>query len=240
MKNAIVFGIAIILSSIFIGYSYSHRNQKDGHIYVTGLGEASFTSDLIVWDCQFIAENKNLKQAYETIEKEKAIISEYLIAKGIKAENIVFNSVQTFERTKNQYAPNGDYKGVTFSHYQLRQTVTIESTEVDKIEKVSREITELLNKSVKLDSEAPRYYYTKLADLKLDLISKATEDAKLRADNIAKYSGGSLGKLVDAKMGVFQILGQNSNESYSWGGTFNTSAKNKTASITMKLRYKVK
>ena len=40
-------------------------------------------------------------------------------------------------------------------------------------------------------------------------------------------------------MGIFQITGQNSKESYSWGGTFNTSSREKTASITMKLTYKV-
>ena len=40
-------------------------------------------------------------------------------------------------------------------------------------------------------------------------------------------------------MGIFQITGQNSNEDYSWGGTFNTSSKEKTASITMKLDYEV-
>lgn len=41
-------------------------------------------------------------------------------------------------------------------------------------------------------------------------------------------------------MGIFQITGQNSDEDYSWGGTFNTESKEKTASITMKLDYKVK
>ena len=71
------------------------------------------------------------------------------------------------------------------------------------------------------------------------MISKATEDARLRAEKIADNSGGQLGELSSAKMGVFQILGQNSKESYSWGGTFNTSSKLKTASITMKLVYKV-
>ena len=41
-------------------------------------------------------------------------------------------------------------------------------------------------------------------------------------------------------MGIFQITGQNSGEEFSWGGTFNTESKNKTASITMKLTYGVK
>lgn len=69
--------------------------------------------------------------------------------------------------------------------------------------------------------------------------SNSTEDARLRAEKIAEFSGGKLGKIVSAKMGVFQITGQNSNEDYSWGGTFNTSSKEKTASITMKLVYDI-
>ncbi|WP_394364207.1 SIMPL domain-containing protein [Formosa algae] len=123
--------------------------------------------------------------------------------------------------------------------YELTQSLEIESKDVDKIEKVSREITELLNQGVQFYSQAPRYYYTKLADLKIEMISKATEDARLRAENIAKYSGGALSDLESAKMGIFQITGQNSGEDYSWGGTFNTANREKTASITMKLVYKV-
>ena len=71
------------------------------------------------------------------------------------------------------------------------------------------------------------------------MISKATRDARLRAEKIAEFSGGQLGELESAKMGIFQITGQNSKENYSWGGTLNTSSKEKTASITMKLVYKV-
>ena len=124
--------------------------------------------------------------------------------------------------------------------YGMSQSIQIESKEVDKIERISREITELLNQGVQFYSEAPRYYYTKLADLKIEMISKATGDARLRAEKISEFSGGQLGELESAKMGVFQITGQNSKEDYSWGGTFNTSSRKKTASITMKLVYKVK
>jgi hypothetical protein len=40
-------------------------------------------------------------------------------------------------------------------------------------------------------------------------------------------------------MGVFQIIAQNSSEDYSYGGSFNTNSKNKTATITIKLVYQV-
>jgi hypothetical protein len=71
------------------------------------------------------------------------------------------------------------------------------------------------------------------------MIAKASEDATIRAQRIAENSEGSLGDLISANMGIFQITGQNSGEDYSWGGTFNTADKNKTASITMKFIFEV-
>jgi len=236
--TAIIFAIAIVLASFFLGKAYVDRANPDGKISVTGSGTSNFTSDLIVWEGQFSRTNANLKQAFEQLISDKKTVEDYLSSKGIPKENIIFNSVQTNERRENNYQ-NGNYVGSTFIGYELSQTVKVESTDVELVESVSREVTELLNKGVQFNSYAPRYYYTKLADLKIEMISKATEDAKLRAENIAQNSGGSLGKLKDARMGVFQITGQNSGEDYSWSGSFNTSDKKKTASITMRLEYDI-
>jgi len=238
--SALIFGIAIIISSIFLGKSYADSTKKTGKIQVTGLGTTNFSSDLIVWEGRFTTQSNDLKQAYETLEKDKALIKEYLDAKGVSEVKMVFSAVQTAQKTQPKYSTNGEYIGLKFVGYELTQKVQIESNEVTKIEGISREITELLNQGVKLYSEAPRYYYTKLADLKIEMISKATEDARIRAEKISEFSGGKLGSLEAAKMGVFQITGQNSKENHSWGGTFNTSSKEKTAAITMKLVYKVK
>jgi hypothetical protein len=238
--SSIIFGIAIVAASIFLGKAYTDRNKVEGEINVTGLGKADFTSDLIVWEGRFGAQNKDLKQAYLTLESNKAAIDNYLSQKGIDTKQLVYSAVKTHQKNKQVYSANGNYLGEEFVGYELTQSVIIESKEVDKIEKISREITELLNQGVAFYSDAPRYYYTQLSDLKIEMISKATEDARIRAEKIAEFSGGQLGELESAKMGIFQITGQNSNEDYSWGGTFNTSAKEKTASITMKLVYKVK
>jgi hypothetical protein len=237
--NSIIFGIAIVASSIFLGKAYTDRNKVEGEIQVTGLGKADFSSDLIVWEGRFGAQNIDLKQAYLTLEKNKTVINEYLTTKGINTEELIYSAVKTNQKNKQIYSSDGNYIGDEFVGYELSQSVQIESKDVDKIEKISREITELLNQGVQFYSESPRYYYTKLADLKIEMISKATEDARIRAEKISKFSGGKLGKLESAKMGVFQITGQNSKEDYSWGGTFNTSSREKTASITMKLVYKV-
>lgn len=240
MKNnftAIIFGLAIVGAAFVLGYSFMNRNKADGTISVTGLGKADFTSDLIVWEGSFSEENANLQQAYNDLEKDKKIISEYLLSKGITAKELVFNAVNSQKNTQGKYTTDGKYIGEEFLGYILTQSIQINSNDVEKVEMVSREITELLNKGIQFYSQAPRYYYTKLADLKIEMISKATEDARTRAEQIAINSGGKLGQLISAKMGIFQITGQNSNEDFSWGGTYNTESKEKTASITMKLDY---
>lgn len=42
-------------------------------------------------------------------------------------------------------------------------------------------------------------------------------------------------KFKKGQYGVFRITGKKSNEDYSYGGAFNTSQKNKTGSITIKM-----
>lgn len=238
-KSAIIFGIAIVAASIFLGKAYKDRAKADGEIRVTGLGKADFSSDLIVWEGRFGSQGIDLKEAYLTLEKNKYNVSEYLSNFGVSHEELVYSAVKTNKDYKRLYSDDGDFIGEEFVGYELTQTVQITSGEVYKVEKISREITDLLNQGVQFYSQAPRYYYTKLADLKIQMISKATEDARLRAEKISEFSGGKLGELVSARMGVFQITGQNSKENYSWGGTFNTASREKTASITMKLTYKV-
>lgn len=133
-------------------------------------------------------------------------MNDYLLSKCIPEANIISNSVQTAEQRDNKY-DNGNYIGSVFRGYSLTQSVKIESNDVELIEEVAREITELLNKGVQFNSSPPRFYYTQLANMKIKMIAQATEDARLRAEKIAENSGGDLGDLLSAKMGVFQING---------------------------------
>lgn len=237
--SSIVFGIAIVIAAFVLGNAVINRNRPQGTVNVTGLGEQNFTSDLIVWEGNFSRESSDLKQAYASLESDKTAVINYLTSKGIPQDQLVFNAVSTNPMYQQNYTANGTYAGQTFTGYQLSQTLVIESKEVEKVEKISREITELLNQGITFYSQPPRYYYTQLESLKLEMVAKATEDGRVRAERIAENSNSKLGDLITANMGIFQITGQNSGEDYSWGGTFNTAAKNKTASITMKLSFGV-
>ncbi|MDX1470070.1 MAG: SIMPL domain-containing protein [Flavobacteriaceae bacterium] len=242
MKNiliAIIAGLAIVISTVVLANAVKNRNIDDGVISVTGLGKTDFVSDLIVWEGSFRNERMDLQQAYSELEKDRNLITDYLKSKGLTEDEFVFTAVNSYKNVRPIFSDEGRQIGEEFTGYNLSQTVEIKSKDVEKIEKVSREITELLNQGVQFYSNPPRYYYTKLADVKIEMISQATADARLRAEKIAENAGAELGDLISAKMGVFQITGQNSNEEFSWGGTYNVESKDKTASITMKLSYEV-
>ena len=50
-------------------------------------------------------------------------------------------------------------------------------------------------------SGSPEYFSTKLDDLKVEMLAKATENAKLRAENMVKATGNRIGFMRSAKMG---------------------------------------
>ena len=188
ISNSIVISATIVVATLIACYTYLNRYPKDnsGYVEVKGMGQTDFDSDLIVWEGEFNKENTNLKDAYASIEKDKNIVKKFLLSKGLSKSEIVFGPVKTSELNKTLYSDEGKRIGEEFLGYDLRQRVMIESKNVAKIEKVSRLITEVLNNGVRFYSFEPRYYFTGLSDLKIDLISKATVDARIRAEKIAQ------------------------------------------------------
>jgi hypothetical protein len=235
MRNyipSLIIGVCIIIAILIIGSAARYKFRSAETITVTGLAEQNFTSDLIVWQGSYSRKSMDLKTAFAQLKQD-------LARKGVQAGEIVFSSHQINKEFNTRFDENGRQISQEFSGYNLTQSVRIESKDVEKIDKLSREATELIENGIEFNSSSPAYYYSKLAGMKIDLLAKASEDARQRAETIAKNAGNDLGKLKKANMGVFQITGQNSNEDYSYGGAFNTADKMKTGSITIKMEFSV-
>lgn len=240
MKSTLAVAIAalgLIIAAIFMGNAYKYKFRAMENITVTGAAEKDFVSDQVVWTGNYSRKMMDLKSAYSLLKEDEAKIKSYLVGKGLAVNEMVFSAIAIDKDFAYRYDENGRQTGSDFTGYNLKQSVTVDSKNIEKVDRISREVTELIESGIEFNSSAPSYYYTKLSELKIDLLAKATADAKLRAETIAKNSGSSLGATRKAGMGVFQITGQNSNEDYSYGGVFNTSSKNKTASITVKMEY---
>lgn len=237
----IIASLTIIIACIIAGHYYYKTKTPAKTISVVGLAETDFTSDLIVWDLSYDVLNMNMKNAYQEIKNYNNIVKDYLKEKGIPENEIVFSAVSSYDKTDYEWNESAKRSFEVFKGYVLTQRIRIESKDVEKIEKISREVSELLDEGIQIEQNSVSYYYTQLADLKIEMLANATQDAHNRAETIAKNAGASIAGLKVANMGVFQITAPNSSdEEYSWGGTFNTSSKEKRASINMKLTYFVR
>ncbi|MCD7908182.1 MAG: SIMPL domain-containing protein [Clostridium sp.] len=225
---ALIAGIcAIICVSIFTGNIIQYKKNAGGTgITATGSASVDFESDLVVWRGSFSVEGSTPKDAYSRIKKDGELVKSYLKENGVSDDEMVFSSVRISPTYTSTYDDEGRYIGDVQTGYELVQSMTVTSGDIDKVE---------------LESDLPEYYYTKLDELKLDLISKATANAKERIDLVAGGCGAQTDKLLTANLGVFQITATNSGtESYSYGGSFNTTSRFKTANITVRLNYSVK
>jgi len=235
--SAFFIALAIIIAAVVLSKGYNYKFKSHHTLSVAGSAYYDFTADLIVWSGVFERTSMDIKDAYANLKTDEQNIGSYLSSHGIANNEMVFSAIVIDKQFQPTYSPEGKLTGTVFKGYKLTQSIKIESKNIDTVEKISRQITELLQSGIELTSGEPLYYYTKLADLKVDLLAKASADAYNRAQTVVKNAKGHLGKMINASMGVFQITGQYSNENFTYSGAYNTSSKNKTANVVVRIEY---
>lgn len=211
---AAVLALGLIISAHVFGSRLVEMKTANNVITVTGSAKQQIKSDQAVWTGSFAAQAAELSQAYDQLANSQKLVREYLINQGFGEKDIIFSSIHT--ETRNIMLPSGQYTNEIES-YRLYQHVEIRSQDVDKITVLSREATELINQGVEFQSYPPQYFYTKIADLKIEMLALATKDARTRAEQIAENTNSKVGALRTAKMGVFQITPLYSNEISDYG-----------------------
>jgi hypothetical protein len=227
--------VALVLSSIVGAWAYTHAKNGEQTITVTGSARKRIKSDLVVWRAAVTYQAAQLSDAYKSLSDNVPKVKQYLISKGVPEDQITISSISssTLHAKDNEGNETGQITG-----YSLRQELEVRSNDVDKIEKIAREATELINQGILLESMSPEYLYTKLGDLKIEMLGEAAKDAKTRAQQIASSTGSQIGSVRSAKMGVMQITPADSNE-VSDSGMNDTSSLEKDITAVVNVSFAV-
>jgi len=231
----IALAIGLVLSSIIFGWFYSKAKKGDDAITVTGSAKKRIKSDLVVWSAGVSAQSAQLTDAYRQLSESVPRIKQYLVGKGIPESQMTVSSITT--TTQKKQDSNGNETS-EITGYALRQEIEVKSTEVDKIAQIAREATELINQGILIESNAPRYYYTQIGDLKIEMLGEAAKDAKVRAEKIAASTGNSIGAVRTARMGVLQITPADSTD-VSDSGIYDTSTIDKDMTAVVNIGFGV-
>ena len=227
--------IAIILATIIGGWFFVKGKRGDQTITVTGSARKQIRSDRVVWKSAVSYQAPVLADAYRSLSEAVPKVKSYLVGKGIQENQITVSSISS-QTLHGRSSDGGETSEIT--GYSLRQELEVTSNEVDKIAKIARESTELINQGILIESMPPEYSYTQLGGLKIEMLAEAAKDAKLRAEQIANSTGSSIGAVRTARMGVLQITPAGSTD-VSDSGMNDTSAIDKDITAVVNIGFAV-
>lgn len=228
--------VALVLSSIIGAWAYTRSKHNEQTITVTGSARKRIKSDLIVWRTSVTYQGDNLTDAYNALKDRVPRVKKYLLSKGVPEDQITVSSVST--RTLRAKTNESGEESGRITGYEMKQELEVRSTDVEKISRISREVTELIDQGILLESNPPSYLYTKLGDLKIEMLAEASKDAKARAQQVAASTGSSIGSVRSAKMGVLQITPADSNE-VSDSGMNDTTSLEKDITAVVNISFAV-
>lgn len=201
-----ILALGIALGGFFPGYYYYQSQRDNRTVTVKGLAELNVKANLAIWKIKFKTTGNDLTTLQKKMESDLQTIVAYLEKRNFKPDEIIIGRMNTNDLMTNPYR---DAKAEE-SRYILDQTVTLRSENVEATEAALREIGSLVANGIIFDNQdytSPvSYLFTGLNQVKPQMLEEATQNAKQAAEEFAKSSGSTVGKIKNANQGVFSIL----------------------------------
>lgn len=229
----VILGTALILAVIVGGIFYLNKSATGNTLTVTGSARLAVTADNVIWRSSISRSvyGSELKTGYAQIAADLKLVQVFMAQKGIPESAIIVSPVTVYEEYSNDSgAPR---------RYNLRQNIEVNSTDVNGVTTIAKSVDQLVAQGAFYQTDSVEYYYSKLNEARVNLLTDAITDAKARADAMAKSSGSRVGKLSSASSGVVQVLSKGAVEGGEYG-QYDTSKIEKEISVTVRATFNVR
>lgn len=223
------------MSSSVIGNFLIQMKSLDNTLSVTGSARLKVVSDTgkIIGRFTRTVIMDELKSGYRLMDLDKAKVIEFFKSQNIEDKDMTISAV-----SQNEIWKQNEYDGKP-KQYNLVTTIEINSNDVSKLDALSKNIKPLIDQNILFTIDRVEYYYSKLPEARISMLSDAIKDAKTRAEKIASSSDKKVGIIKSASMGVVQVLSPNSVDVSDYG-TYDTSSINKEIMVTVKALFTIK
>jgi uncharacterized protein len=208
--------IVIALSMAIVGFKIydglKFFRSYDRYVTVKGLATKDVQADLAVWTLNFTVTGNDLVEAQNNLQITAQKVTAYLNSFNLKDENIRLQNIVVADKQAQTYS--GQDSGGP--RYVLSQAFIVRTNTIADMMAASQNIAQLLKDGVVLGqpnggwNPSPQYIFTKLNDIKPEMIAQATQNAREAAEQFAKDSGQEVGQIRSANQGVFEILARDS------------------------------
>lgn len=224
----LIMAVSFVITGTLIKEGLIQIRSADRFVTVKGLAERDVKADLAIWPIQFKVADNDLALAQQELERETAIIVDFLKANGILENEISVNQVMVNDAYAQQYQQNA-----VAARYAIDKTIMVRTTNVDAVEKAAQQVGDLIGNGVLIGYNAtPQYSFTKLNDIKPEMIAAATQNAREAAEQFANDSGATVGAIRSATQGYFSI-----NARDDMAGAPDSAALNKKVRVVSTVDY---
>ncbi len=230
-----VVAAGLIIATLIGGSFYLRGRSFENTLSVTGSAKVEVKADTGKWSFDIVRKIKfaDQKAGYTAVAKDIETTKSFMTKAGLSADSITVTPAQfSVDYDKPQMA------GIE-PDYQLRARVTVNSNDVALLARVADQVADLVNAGVSISNTSLDYYYSKLADVRVELSGEAVKDAKSRAASIAKASGSKVGSLQSVSGGVIQVLAPNSTDVSDYG-TYDTSTVDKVITLSVRAAFTIR
>lgn len=201
----VIIALGLLFVGFFPGYYYYHSKFNYNSVTVKGLAEQDVEANLAIWNIKYVATGNNLVETKTKLEKQTDAIITFLHNNGFSDSEIELGGVETNDLMANPYRGND---AIT-SRFILTKSLTVRSNQVNNVADTYARAGDLIDSGVVFENQynSPvSYVFTKLNEIKPQMLELATKNARQAALEFAKSSDSKVGKIHFANQGVFSIL----------------------------------
>ena len=212
-SQAAVIAASIAFLGMCIKAGIDDFADKDRNVTVKGLAEKEVEADKVTWPILSKELGDDLPELYQKINATTNKIRKFLIANGVKDNEIIVNAPMVIDLNAERYGANQQpYR------YNITSIITVTSKNVNLVRSIISRQGDLLKQGVAIVDggyENPvKYEYVAFRQLKPKMMQEAIENAKVTAEQFAKNSDSKIDKIMNADQGQFSIEDRDSNTPY--------------------------
>ena len=196
--------VSVIASAVILSVGLSNIARADKTVSVRGLAEREVDADLAVWPLTFSLGSNDLTELQKDILAKTEIVKSYLAEYELSSDDF---TVQSPSITDNSMNPYMDKNQVRYT-YIAETVVLVRSSKVEQVKKAQSDSLKLMSDGIAVSKDYKSkisFEFTKLNDIKPQMIAEATKNARTAAEQFARDSGSKVGKIKRASQGLFSI-----------------------------------
>lgn len=200
---ASLLAIGIAVSGYFVGQTVYNSKVGINTAEVKGLAERRVDADRAYWLIQYTVsgnDQSEISELYRQSEADQKQVIDLLLKSGF-AEAEIEPGVIDYRRSEFR----DENQTLVEEKFLLIGSVEVKTNQVRLLAAGRSEMNELIARGIDITNNSPSYYFTKLNEIKPDMLKEATTNARLAANEFAANAGVEVGGIRDARQGGFVI-----------------------------------